>query len=279
MEVIESERYLRMFVTRGTRLKMPEMTQQDHIEEEKGAVVYTEQEIRLMYDVVKDTTAEIPFRLGLHCGLRISECYGLRWRDIDFDNCVISVSRQLQYVDGKWVLTGVKTLRSVRKIYITKKMSDDLWDVRSFQIGYKKKLKEAYRDNERVYDEMEKRWLDVEDRDFVNRKDNGELLTINSMKYWTKQLNSVLRQYAEEMAAIYRLGNCGQYVEVNYKEFKYHNLRHTFATICASHNMNFRMLMQFMGHLKVDTTQKYYINTENEYLETHTRNLLTEICE
>ena len=39
----------------------------------------------------------IPLMLGWNCGLRINECMGLTWNDIDFENRTISIDRQLTW--------------------------------------------------------------------------------------------------------------------------------------------------------------------------------------
>lgn len=33
--------------------------------------------------------------IGWNCGLRINECFALTWDDVDFENCTLSVERQL----------------------------------------------------------------------------------------------------------------------------------------------------------------------------------------
>ena len=75
--------------------------------------------------------------------------------------------------------------------------------------------------------------------DFINRRTNGELLTVNSMKYWSKKIKS----------------DTGI-------EFKFHNLRHTYATNCAFNNVNMLLLMQMLGHKKLDTTKAYYMRID-----------------
>lgn len=276
MEVMDSDRYLKMFVTRGTRLQMPEMTQLDYEEEQEGAVVYTDKELDLIEKEFKseDGNLLLAYYLGLYCGLRISETFALRWRNIDFDNNTITIDRQLQYLDGRICLVPVKTLKGVRKVYFTDDFKEELWFHYSYQKQKMQECPEDFRNYERVYDTLEKRWLEDSERDFVNRKKNGELLTVNSMKYWTRKINPVLKKYAEDMAQLKKMANAGIETKVKVKEFKYHSLRHTYATRCAMKNIPIFVLMQMLGHKKIDTTKRYYINIDDDFVKEQTMELL-----
>ena len=43
----------------------------------------------------------LPLRLAYECGLRLGEVYGLCWEDIDFNNKIISINRQVQWMQDK----------------------------------------------------------------------------------------------------------------------------------------------------------------------------------
>ena len=48
------------------------------------------------------------------------------------------------------------------------------------------------------------------------------------------------------------------------KEFHYHALRHTHATVLASHISNPAIVQKRLGHSDIETTLKYYVfNVEN----------------
>lgn len=280
MGVIDYSIYRKNFIDRTTRLQMPTMTDEDYIEKEKGAVCYTDEELKIIEKTIgaEDCNLRMAYLLGLHCGLRIGETFGLRWRDIDFDKNEITIRRQMQYAeDGTFHLCGVKTLKSNRTIPITQFLHDELWFVFSSQVHYKSKLKDGYRDYERIYDEIEKRWLEDDERDFVNRKPNGELLTINSVKYWSKQINKDLKEHYDLVQMVKQTANAGIKYDVDRKPFKYHCLRHTMATRAAQRNMNVYMLMHVLGHQKIDTTLKYYINLKNQYTLDYAREVLSTL--
>ena len=131
-------------------------------------------------------------------------------------------------------------------------MHNYLYDLYTAQSEQKKTMGRAYRNTERVFDTMLKQ--EITEGDFINRKSNGEILTVNSMKYWSKKIKTELGI-----------------------EFKFHKLRHTYASNCAANNMNLQMLMEMMGHKKLETTKKYYISTNNPDLIRRTVELLDTI--
>ena len=256
MNAISTEKYNKMFVEKNHRLTMPAMTQVDSKEAEEPPERYDNLQIRTMERIFdsKNGNLKLAFYLGLYAGLRISECFGLRWRDINWEKQTISINRQLHYLDGECRLSEVKTLKSVREIPIPDVLYEELLFQEGLQEKNRKRYGMSYKDTERVYDEIEKKW--ITGGDFVNRKENGELLTTNSMKYWSKKI--------KEEAGI---------------DFKYHNLRHTFASRCAEKNINLYLLMDIMGHKKIDTTKKYYIKIDNKDLIKETRSIINSMYE
>lgn len=277
MEVIDPDRYLRMFATKGKRLTMPEMTQEDYTKADEDAVTFNNSELKIIKKAFEseDGNLKLAFYLGLYAGLRISECFGLRWQDIDWNNKTMRISRQMQYENGQIKLCPVKTLKSVRTVLIPEELYAELEFQDSLQTQQKKVLGNGYRNTERVYDEVSDCWIDG--GDFVNRKKNGELLTVNSMKYWSKKITPLLHAEAERQARAKKGIHLDEIVPVKYKDFKYHYLRHTYASNCAAQNVSMYMLMDMMGHKKIDTTKKYYISTDNDSLTERTRKQLNEM--
>lgn len=99
---------------------------------------------------------------------------------------------------------------------------------------------EAYlaRKSEIVMDKTKREFKKIIGGDFINRKENGELLTVNSLKFWVKKIKS----------------------ETGIS-FKYHSLRKTHLSMLAASNVPAKEVMQRAGHKKLETTMKYYINS------------------
>lgn len=237
-ELVDKDRYYRMFVNRGTKLGMPKKTQADEEDDLRGAATYSDEELLIMKTIFQRGNLYTAYMLGIYTGVRVSECFGLRWSDIEWGERRIRVSRQMQYTQGRITLTAVKTITSVRTVPMCKELEEVLIQAYEQQVKDRERLGEAWRGTEKVYDTVTKQW--IQGADFVNRKPNGELLTVNSLKFWTKEIS--------DKAEI---------------EFKYHWLRHTFASNCAASNISVLLLQTWMGHKKLDTTQKYYIDLQS----------------
>lgn len=72
-----------------------------------------------LIEQAQDTPMYMPVLLGLYFGIRIGECLGLRWGDVDFEAKVIHVRWQAQRIPGEGKrLTNLKSKNSYRSIPI-----------------------------------------------------------------------------------------------------------------------------------------------------------------
>ena len=228
---------------------------QDIEDDEDGAEIYSELQIKQLDDVFAASNLYTAFLLGYYLGVRISECFALRWQNINWKDRTITINRQMGYdKDQKLFYLGpVKTLTSVRVIDIPKPLQNHLYHVYKQQEVQQQKYGVGYRNNEIVALRMKPKQndlLDIQDRDFINRKENGELLTTNSIKYWAKAIKETLGF-----------------------EFRYHSLRKTHATRMAELNTPAIELMRRLGHKKYETTLAYYINVSKSAREATLKNL------
>ena len=196
---------------------------------------YDENERRKMEERLQGTNVIVSYYICLNTGLRESEVFALRWEDVDFNNKKIKVSKQLLFQDRKWCFCPLKTKNAYRSVNITE----------SFCI-YLKKLKEQHEVNRLLYGDGYKRNY-VTDRltrnrekliqidDFINIKLNGEMLTTNSIKFMSRTIMNDLNIH-----------------------FKFHNLRHTYATILAENGVSPRYVQEMLGHSKLEFTLRYY---------------------
>ncbi len=186
----------------------------------------------------------IPFMIGYYTGVRLNECFGLIWPDIDMKNRTVTIHRQLSHDNDKWGFAPLKTQTSYRTISFGEKLYTILKAERKRQSENRLKYGEFYYKNYITEGEIifSQEHLDSEELDFVCRQENGKL-------YNSKSLKNAIRIIHDKLGI---------------KEFHYHTLRHTHATILASHISNPAIVQKRLGHSDIETTLKYYVfNVEN----------------
>ncbi len=236
---ISRDTYRTMCEDKKMRLEMPKKMDEDVYD--NRIETYTRDEIQRMAERLKDTNLYTAFLLGYYLGVRISECFGLMWHDIDWEAHTISIERQLLMESPHRVISQCKTAAAKRTIDIPDKLYEHLKELRVQQEEDRKFYGRSYKANETVKVRLKANQDDnLKGGDFINRQKNGQLLTSDSMKSWAVKIEKELGIH-----------------------FKYHNLRHTHASLLAACNTPIPKLKHRLGHTKIETTTKYYIG-ENE---------------
>ena len=196
---------------------------------------YTNEELLQMSNRLENTNVVTSFFIALNTGLRESEVFGLQWSDIDFENKKIAVKKQLLFQDKKWCFCPLKTKNAYRSVNITDSFCNYLKSLKAQQDENRTIYGDGYKRNfvtERLVKNKENL---IEVTDFVNVKINGEMLTTNSIKFLSRIIKNELGI-----------------------PFKFHNLRHTYATILAESGISPRYVQEMLGHSKLEFTLKYY---------------------
>ena len=236
--------YSKLCINKDTKIKMPNLK----TDEDTEIVTFNREEIALLDEYFKGTNAETAYLLGKYCGLRISECYGLKWDNVNFRDNSISIDRQMQYQNGLIKLVSLKTRNAKRTVYMNKELKNHL----------KKKWRQAKLDaiTFAAVREQKQRFIDdlddskISSTELVNCLPNGTIQTVNSFKYPSREIKS-------------KLGI----------QFKYHYLRHTFGTRMAEMNTPQHLLCSIMGHGNIHVTQQYYIAVSKRGIEILQNNL------
>lgn len=227
--------YNKMCVNKDTKIHMPKMKAED----DTDIVSFSREELALLDDYFRGTNAETAYMLGRYCGLRINECYGLKWENVDLEKGTILIDCQMQYQNGVIKLVAPKTLNSKRTLYMNDTLKKYLSELAARRAEDSERYK-AQREQKRVW--LEDRCGGVTSSlELVNTLPNGKLQTVNSMKFHSRTIKE-------------RFG-------IN---FKYHHLRHTYGTIMANLNTPTHLLQKQMGHSYIHTTQRYYIATSED---------------
>lgn len=236
--------YSKLCINKDTKIKMPNLK----TDEDTEIVTFNREEIALLDEYFKGTNAETAYLLGKYCGLRSSECYGLKWDNVNFRDNSISIDRQMQYQNGLIKLVSLKTRNAKRTVYMNKELKNHL----------KKKWQQAKLDaiTFAAVREQKQRFIDdlddskISSTELVNCLPNGTIQTVNSFKYPSREIKS-------------KLGI----------QFKYHYLRHTFGTRMAEMNTPQHLLCSIMGHGNIHVTQQYYIAVSKRGIEILQNNL------
>lgn len=238
------EQYNHLCVNKDGRIQMPKMKTDD----DTDIVVFSRDEVNRLDDYFRDTNAETAYLLGRNCGLRINECYGLKWDHIDLEKGTILIDRQMQYQEGLVKLVSLKTRNARRTIYMNSALQVYLSSLFIKTSQYQQELFAQREQNQRFIEDIDgKRISSLE---LVNSLPNGKLQTVNSMKYHSRTIKAQLH--------------------IN---FKYHYLRHTYGTRMAELNTPTHLLCNQMGHASGKVTERYYLGMTKAGVEGLVENL------
>ena len=238
------EVYNKLCRNKDTKIHMPKMK----IDEDRDIFSFSSSEIKTLNSYFKGTNAETAYMLGRYCGLRINECYGLKWDNIDTNRGTITIDRQMQYQNGLIKLISLKTRNAKRKIYMCSKLKNYLVELKQEREKNNCELGAQRQQNQTFIQDLNGGM--VSSLELVNTLPNGKMQTINSMKYHSRILK-----------ADYNIN------------FKYHYLRHTYGTNLAELNTPTHLLCNQMGHSSNQVTQKYYIAISENGINTLLENL------
>jgi ATP-dependent helicase/nuclease subunit A len=160
----------------------------------------------------------VPLQISFNTGMRAAEVCGLTWDSVDLITGSIDINKILINKKGEWILGTPKTYSSNRKIFISKAL---------VEILKKQKLKQSK--NKLLHGKA------YHISNFVCTKDNGSLVTTNSLKYLSRIVNKELGIY-----------------------FNFYSLKHTHATMLLEKNTNIKAIQEHLGHNNLQTTMDTY---------------------
>jgi len=194
---------------------------------EKNTRVLTLDEQEKFLIVAKESINYNHFLFVLQTGVRSSELRGLKWSDIDFENRIIHIRRNVTYDSNntKFIVGELKTDSGQRDIPMTQIVCDLLLDMKCRQGVIKQKV------------------ISFKFSDHVFLNCNGKLLP-----------NSNYDRYLEKICD-----------KAGIERISMHTLRHTFATRCIESGMKPKTLQKILGHANISMTMDLYVHvTEDE---------------
>lgn len=241
---LDVDTYNKLCVNKDTKIHMPKMK----VDEETEVITFSSEEIRQLDEYFCGTNAETAYLLGKYCGLRINECYGLKWSDVDLKEGTIRIERQMQYQEGVIKLVPLKTRNAKRTMYLAPPLKEYLKRLYLRKLECEEAFAAQRQQNQIFIEDVNGKAISC--LELVNTLENGKRQTINSMKY-----------HAQEVRR--RTGI----------SFKYHYLRHTYGTALAELNTPAHILCNQMGHGNIRVTQQYYIAVSKRGIDTLKNNL------
>ena len=207
MEVLNHNPCVNIKVPKGTKKEKQIYT----LEEVERILTYLDQE-PLIFRAL--------FTLELNTGLRRGEMLGLEWKDVDWDNGIISVRRTSNYTPSKGLYTDTtKTPKSQRSL----KLPDLVMDL----------LRELKAQQEHDRDEIGTKWVET---DRVFTKWNGEPMFVSQPYGWFKRF-------------------CKRH-DMRFCDI--HSMRHFFASILINEGVDAATVSALLGHADITTTMSLY---------------------
>lgn len=237
------DEYDRLCKNKDTRIRMPKLK----VDDDQNIVAFTDDECAIMDQYFEGTNAETAYLLGRYCGLRINECYGLKWSQVDLEAGVIHIRQQMAYQNGLIKLVPLKTKNAKRDVYLNSIMIHHFQKLHD-NLEHLTDLDRQQRDQNQKF--IKEAGRKVSSLELVNCLPNGKIQTVNSMKYHVRALKA---KYG-----------------IN---FKYHHLRHTYGTQLAVLNTPTHILCNQMGHGNIQVTQRYYIAVSERGIQVLKNNL------
>lgn len=200
-------------------------------------ITWTVEEMNHMLNVTKleDTRMYTLFSLVLKTGLRRGEVLALKWSDIDLEELELSVERSLVYDKDGFRFSTPKTESSIRKIKLGESLIGDLNNWKSKQNELKMLLRDSYKDHDLI---------------FTTR--TGKPIFPRDVTY-----------------------RFSKYIEIaGVPIIRFHDLRHTHATLCLESGMTLKDVQDRLGHGSIKTTGDVYAHVTDKM-----RNKSTDLFE
>lgn len=179
-------------------------------------------------------------------GMRIGECLGLRWEDLDFENRFIDVNHNLVHrrVDkegGTLHINSPKTEAGCRKIPMIKEVYEAFLEEYELQriTGFCTQEIEGY-------------------SGFVFANSEG---TVTIPSEVNRAIHSITADYNNEETA---KAKAEKREPLLLPDFSAHHLRHTFCTRFCENETNIKVIQSVMGHKDIQTTMDIYADCSEE---------------
>ena len=194
--------------------------------EEYSPKFYTSDEVKTLLNEVIGTKLEIPVMIGCFYGFRRSEVIGLKWSAVDFEKKTITINHTITQSKGKLVIRDKTKTKSSKRTLPLEPI------VESFLL----ELKEKQKENKKLCgNSYNKEWLE-----YICVDDGGNLIRPD---YVTETFLKLLKKK-------------------NLKLIRFHDLRHSVASILLKNGANMKEIQAWLGHSNYNTTANLYAHLD-----------------
>jgi integrase len=177
-------------------------------------------QVKVLLEVARGDRLEALYVLAIHTGLRQGELLGLKWEDVDLESGTLRVRRTLVTAKAGPVLTAPKTKGSRRSVKLTQGAVEALRSHLKHQLQEIDRAGSLWRENGLMF-----------------ASESGEPL---DRRYLTSCRYKALLKRAE------------------LPMIRFHDLRHTCATLLLSKNVNPKIVSEMLGHASIAITLDTY---------------------
>jgi integrase len=178
------------------------------------------EETRRLLEESQGDHLEALYILAVHTGMRQGELLGLKWDDVDLKNGVIHLQRTLTRHKGRLHLGETKTKRSRRTVNLTEPAIEALRGHLQRQLGEMEQLGDLYRDQGLIFSTQAG-------------------TPINPTNLRKRSFEPLLRK-------------------AGLPKIRFHDLRHTCATLLLGQNVHPKYVQELLGHATVAITLDTY---------------------
>ena len=196
--------------------------------EQKEKQIYTPEQVQKFLTLLNDEPLKYRtfFNLMIYSGFRRGEMLGLEWKDVDFENNIISVRRTSNYTAKKGVYTdATKTRKSQRTLKFPQEIMDMLKEYKAEQNELALKCGDKWVETDRLYT----KW-------------NGEPMQNGTPYFW-------LGEFCEKHDLPF---------------YGLHSFRHLFASLLVNQGVDIVTVSGALGHSTVSTTSNIYCHMLEE---------------
>ncbi len=230
--VIYIHRNLREALNHAVKMQIIQRNVADAVEVPRQKIFQSkflnESQVQDLLKALENTDLYIPVLLAVGLGLRRGEALGLEWRDVDFDNKTVSIMRSLLPTKNGLVFHNPKTEHSHRVISVSDNIIDELRIHKKHQEDCKRLLGQAYKNI-----------------DLVCCLNDGSPINPST---FSQSFGRTLKIH-------------------NLPHIRFHDLRHTNATLMLKHNIPAKVASERLGHSNIGITLDLYSHVMREMQE------------